>query len=51
MYLNASNSWEEQRNITDLALEALGNHTLGDSIRLKLKELQTDNLDLSGKYR
>ena len=49
MYLNASNSWEEQRNITDIALEALGNHSLGDTIRMRLKELQNDNLDLRGR--
>lgn len=50
-YLNASNSWEEQRNFTGLALEALGNHTLAHSIRMSLKALQTENHDLSGYMR
>ena len=48
-YLNATNSWEEQRNFTNLALEALGNHTLANSIRMNLKALQPQKPDFTGR--
>ena len=48
-YLNATNSWEEQRNFTTLAIEALGNHTLAHSIRMHLKALQPQKPDFTGR--
>ena len=49
MYLNATDSWEEQRNFTKLALEALGNHSLADAIRVSLKAQQPQFPDLTGR--
>jgi len=40
MYQNATSFWDEQRNFTDLALEALGNHSLADTIREEFAKIE-----------
>ncbi|WAR11643.1 hypothetical protein MAR_025823 [Mya arenaria] len=42
IYKNATLFWDEQRNFTNLALEALGNHTLANMIREEFQQLRPE---------
>ncbi|KAK3603808.1 hypothetical protein CHS0354_042809 [Potamilus streckersoni] len=48
LFWNTSRSWEAQRNISLIALEALEDHPLGEVIRSRFSELQATLPDLTG---
>ncbi|KAH3812032.1 hypothetical protein DPMN_140453, partial [Dreissena polymorpha] len=50
MYQNATLFWEEQRNFTGLALEALGDHPLAKMIQVEFDRFQPSLPDTSGFY-
>lgn len=47
--MNGTLSWQEQRNFTNLGLEALGNHTLATEIVHQLGLIQAKQPNMSGE--
>lgn len=47
--MNGTLSWQEQRNFTNLGLEALGNHTLATEIVHQLGLIQAKKPNMSGE--
>ena len=47
-FVNGTLSWQEQRNFTNLGLEALGNHTLATEIEHQLSLIQAQQPNTSG---
>lgn len=47
--MNGTLSWQEQRNFTNLGLEALGNHTLATEIFHQLGLIQAKKPNMSGE--
>lgn len=48
-FVNGTLSWQEQRNFTNLGLEALGNHTLATEIVHQLGLIQAKQPNMSGE--
>lgn len=48
-FVNGMLSWQEQRNFTNLGLDALGNHTLVKDIVYQLNQIQAKQPDMSGQ--
>lgn len=48
-FVNGTLSWQEQRNFTNLGLEALGNHTLATEIVHQLGLIQAKKPNMSGE--
>jgi hypothetical protein len=49
--VNGTLSWQEQRNFTNLGLDALGNHTLVKDIVYQLNQIPAKKPDMSGEIK
>lgn len=47
-YQKCINSWEEQRNFTYIAIDALGSHSVVNKILAEMSEITAEMPDLSG---
>ena len=48
-YQNASKYWDEQRYMTNLAIEALGNHSMVEDLKKEFMNIMPKLPDISGK--